>query len=83
MANIVTVGVPHESVLGSLLLNIFINGLCLINLDSEMCNFVDNNALYSCGHDLQEIVTNVEVISVRYLGGLGIMVWLSTPKNFS
>ena len=43
-----------------LLFNIFINDVCLINLDSEICNFADDNILYSCGHDLQEIVTNLE-----------------------
>ena len=46
--------------LGSLLFNIFINDVCLINLDPEICNSADDNTLYSCGHDLQEIVTNLE-----------------------
>jgi len=40
--------------------NIFIKDVSLINLDSEICNFADDNTLYSCGHDLQEIVTNLE-----------------------
>ena len=46
------IGVPRGSILGLLLLNIFINYVCLINLDSEIRNFADGNALYSCGHDL-------------------------------
>ena len=36
---------------------IFINDLFLINLASE--SLADDNTLYSCGHDLQDIVTNL------------------------
>ena len=45
---------------GPLLFNIFINDICPINLDSEICNFADDSTLFSCGHDLQEIVNNLE-----------------------
>ena len=31
-----------------------------MKLNSEFCNFVDDNTLYSCGKDLNEIVTNLE-----------------------
>ena len=35
------------------------NDFCIINLGSEICNVADDNTC-SCGHDRQEIVTNLE-----------------------
>ena len=31
-----------------------------MRLDFEICNFVDDNTIYSCGLDLHGIVTNLE-----------------------
>ena len=65
-----------------LLFNIFINDLCLINLNSEICNFADGNTLYSCGHDLQEIVTNFENDLSKLLGKFESNGMVANTKKF-
>ena len=56
----IKIEVPQGSVLGSLLFKILIYDVCLINIDSEVRNFAANNTLFSCGHELQEKVINLE-----------------------
>ena len=58
----IKLGVPQRLVLGPLLCNIFINDAFLDSGSDQprFRDFADDNTLYSCGHDLQEIVTNLE-----------------------
>ena len=46
-------GIPQGSILGPLLFNIFINDLFFVIEKSDICNFADDNTLYSCGANLK------------------------------
>ena len=52
-------GIPQGPILGPLLFNIFINDKFMIIEQSDICNFADDNTLYSCGERLTEIKGNL------------------------
>ena len=52
-------GIPQGSVLGPLLFSIFINDIFMIIEQSDICNFADDNTLYSCGKSLTDIKENL------------------------
>jgi len=75
-------GVPQGSILGPLLFNIFINDLLSIVNKTDICNFADDNTIYSCASSLEEVISNLKDDLSDILSWFKVNGLAANPKKF-
>ena len=75
-------GVPQGSILGPLLFNVFINDLFLFIERTNICNFADDNTIYSCQNDLKTILKDLRYDMVNLLRWFKENSMKANPKKF-
>ena len=75
-------GVPQRSILGPLLLNLFINDLFLFLGRTNICNFAEDNTIYRCDSDLEIILEELQHEMKILLDWFKINSMKANPKKF-
>ena len=74
-------GIPQGPILGPLLFNIFITDLFYVIEKSDICNFADDNTLYSCGANLKTVLVNLKHDASKLLYWFKINSMKANPKK--
>ena len=75
-------GVPQGSILGPLFFNLFINDLFLFIERTNICNFADDNTIYSCNINLQTILIDLKFDMQNILKWFKANSVKSNPEKF-
>ena len=75
-------GVPQGSMLSPLLFNLFINDLFFFIERTNICNFADDNTIYSRQNDLKTILEDLRCDMVTLLRWFKENSMKSNPKKF-
>ena len=78
----IILGVPQRSILGPLLFNIFINDLLNIVEKTSICNFADDNTIYSCTNTVKNVMSNLQDDLVKVLSWFSSNHLVANPEKF-
>ena len=78
----VVFGVPQGSILGPLLFNIFLNDIFFFILETELCNFADDNTLYACENNIKNILEKLTRDTNRILDWFSHNSMIANPAKF-
>ena len=75
-------GIPQGSIMGSLLFNIFIKDLFFVIEKSDICNFVNDNTLYSSRTNLKTVLEDLKYDASKLLLWFKINSMNVNPEKF-
>ena len=78
----ITSGVLRGYLLGPLLFNIFINDLFLFIRKSGVCNFADDNTLYSVGKNIENVISDLKTDLIGVMECFKINSLKANPGKF-
>ncbi len=78
----IILGIPQGSILGPLLFNIFINDIFYFLLETEICNFADDNTIYACDVSFDNVCNRLENDLLRINRWFKFNSLVANPKKF-
>jgi hypothetical protein len=74
--------VPHNSILGPVLFNVFINDIFLFVKDSTIYNYADDNTVSSCDNDIDVVTQTLENDSMKLINWFSLNLMKANPDKF-